>query len=1252
MRKLTVFVRDQSGAKVPNYRVIIHPKMRPQKHLASQSTNADGRADLTFDLNPKVKALTVRVFAPGRDVAAASDTRAVNAVSDHWPIELPLTLKPADDDTPQPPKEPTPDPSTEPSTEPSSGPAPNAQRGPRLTLDEAAKQTLRHRQEVNKALQDTLKDQLLRRRQQRAKKRDFVRDLVFDRLRPSKEPGGRLYVRPDQDAAPAMQEGIERGLDRLGKLDLPGPSLHLPLGQMDALGLQQKDTWQPLSPEAWEGLRGNLDDTGGGKRFERVLEQCRKRTLAKETEASLRDALGQAALDGDGDGGSDGGGDGDREDPASSDAAARSLVDATNEPSLDDIYRALCADLMARLTTGSRPGHDEIAESVKQSITAGPADTAAYYDFHHVTIAWEDVWTSVYDEASVRDVGKLYDELVETVGPDVAAEIENTEYRELTDFVEELQQTLSDAHGLPGRSAPAHLKGWIEGLEEAWAYLPEEDQAYLQFLHAVYTEPGRLKYREFPDWMQDTIPSTKDLNEDYGDANGSKDVLGANFGKVKERAAWALDTAQGIIADVDPEATPEDQTLPPVLGRLGRMLQGIHDRLYREPYEFDVFAPGSYNFGIVHTYQQKWTPLNYQVGDLVSTMPLAPGEKKTYSVKRVVKDTLDTKSSRTSSQTNSSGRSSLARSQADIVAKASYDAATSSTVGGKFGVNIGMLKGNVSGSGTVSANAAQQSSTTKQNIREATLNAAQEFKDERSLEVNASGETSEETTITSEISNLNNEITVTYLFYELQRRFEVSSRLDKLTPTVMIAFDVPSPSEIDEDWLLTHDWIIRKALLDPKLGVALDYIRGGLTGDELSVEIFKAQWEVQTAVVTDLKDNREVHVRYRNLARQALQSSAELVADKFGLDDAVGVATGGAIMGAGGLLGPLGLMATTLIGGKQVQDSVTSDLTKDEIAAAQESARLGMEWANEDLQAAQQSYESAIHALEKATQDYVDAVRRRQEMRTRIDQLRIHVKENILYYMQAIWAHEPADQRYFRLYDKDIIWPTASGLPYARRSPLDTGPGGLAMSEAVENKLGPFDSLELKLPGPNPRDYDTRPLYEIADLDRLLGFKGNYAIFPLREGNAVTNYMAGQFLDDYFGVKDPDEAGQYPTQEEALETARCLWKRAGEDEGKRARVIEWLTDVLENQIFVSDEIVVPSGELFIEALPGSHPLLEDFKLRHRAVDMETATNQLRLNQIELLRRAMRLKEEDVSDPDVDRVIRVEGGSANINVDTE
>src|SRR6185503_4501110 len=65
----------------------------------------------------------------------------------------------------------------------------------------------------------------------------------------------------------------------------------------------------------------------------------------------------------------------------------------------------------------------------------------------------------------------------------------------------------------------------------------------------------------------------------------------------------------------------------------------------------------------------------------------------------------------------------------------------------------------------------------------------------------------------------------------------------------------------------------------------------------------------------------------------------------------------------------------------------------------------------------------AIDKLSAAVKEHYDRV-------AEIDRLRVHVKDNILYYMQAIWSHEPPDQRFFRLYDLDvpIVQPVVNGV--------------------------------------------------------------------------------------------------------------------------------------------------------------------------------------------------------------------------------
>ena len=72
--------------------------------------------------------------------------------------------------------------------------------------------------------------------------------------------------------------------------------------------------------------------------------------------------------------------------------------------------------------------------------------------------------------------------------------------------------------------------------------------------------------------------------------------------------------------------------------RLTRLLTQLEKQL-SERYAFHVFAQDSINFGILVTYRQTWVPQNYQVGDLVSTVPLAPKEIRRYTTKKVTKKT-------------------------------------------------------------------------------------------------------------------------------------------------------------------------------------------------------------------------------------------------------------------------------------------------------------------------------------------------------------------------------------------------------------------------------------------------------------------------------------------------------------------------------------------------------------------------------------------------------------------------------------
>jgi hypothetical protein len=64
--------------------------------------------------------------------------------------------------------------------------------------------------------------------------------------------------------------------------------------------------------------------------------------------------------------------------------------------------------------------------------------------------------------------------------------------------------------------------------------------------------------------------------------------------------------------------------------------------------------------------------------------------------------------------------------------------------------------------------------------------------------------------------------------------------------------------------------------------------------------------------------------------------------------------------------------------------------------------------------------EREVTALNALTETYTKALREHNNHLAEITRLRVHVKDNIMYYMQAIWVHEPPDQRFFRLHNTPV----------------------------------------------------------------------------------------------------------------------------------------------------------------------------------------------------------------------------------------
>jgi hypothetical protein len=542
----------------------------------------------------------------------------------------------------------------------------------------------------------------------------------------------------------------------------------------------------------------------------------------------------------------------------------------------------------------------------------------------------------------------------------------------------------------------------------------------------------------------------------------------------------------------------------------------------------------------------------------------------------------------------------------------------------------GFSTGIYNGSMTVGFDRSAESGSegTKKDFHEAVMKASEEYKDERNLEVNTSMSRDTEGEESGEISNPNDEIPVTFLFYELQRRYRVFEKIHRATPVVLVAQEVPAPGDIDEDWLVANDWILKRVMLDDTLLPALAYLSTRMPGDEVSLQETKKNIDLQRRLVEKLKTDVVAIQAYVGRRYATLEAAMERQAKVAG-------SSGG---GGGGLLGDLlggaaGAVEDFLLGGGG--DPAQAARLREQ--AAQDA----FDKASKEEQQARGKLEREVTALNDLSASYTKALAEHLNRKAQVMRLRVHVKQNILYYMQAIWSHEPPDQRYFRLHKVKVpTFAPAAPATYTMVRRTDWAGG-------VPDEATAAHTFEFTPNAPLAEDFSTEDKFttldQVADLDGLLGYKGNYMIFPLKASNPLTDLMIAPYVDAAVELHDPDEAGNWTLDEFSAYVCRLQETLTPEQFAARKDVLKaQYAALLMKPLRNGEEIIVPTGSLFIEALPGAHPILEDFKLMHRAIDVKKAQAELRKAELENVRLAARLLGNELEDPDIEKKILIQG----------
>ncbi len=913
------------------------------------------------------------------------------------------------------------------------------------------------------------------------------------------------------------------------------------------------------------------------------------------------------------------------------------------------------------------------------TLTPGPADVPSFHDFSSLQLAFESVWQEAIDDRILEDVESAYDRIVENG-------LEQFDY--LRDQLTKTSMTLVhfigglfSGHSSTVNVVPDNVAANIRISMEEYTALHPSTRGHLDSLGKdlndarddliAALEPetppddeppsgGGGGGRWLPSWVPGPIEEAITEVVTVGIKAGTHPItlpfdlamtpsklltnllLGQSTSRpqLNPTAIWLLEKIRIYEAEADRIVSHARQIL--IDRERGRTFRPSHEIITRlrnarsSSYPFRHFAASStqrsVNFGLMVTYRQLWTPVSYQVGDLVSTIPLGPNETRKYSKKEVQKRRRLEKELESNQSNSKFDTETKSRAEAEILAKATGKTSFGHNSKGNFEYGIeGGMKASGESTTSFKTDAERHSQDVKKNMRESVVKAAEERKRETKMEVETEETFESEFTESGELKNPNDEITCTFLLYELQRRYRINEKMHRLQSVVLVAQEMPKASEIDPVWLIQHDWILNRVLLDDSFKPALTYVSTTLVSEQEILNHMRRALLDQQALVEqikeDLADRRSsAGLRYAALERQ-IERSAQDAGDSGGILDKVSdIVSGGGLLG--GILG----------GGDEGEDNSAK--------IREDAARDAWEREHKEEQAFRNRLGSAQSTLATMRNDFNKKLSKHLAEVTQVERLATHIYQNIMHYMQAIWSHEPDDQRFLRLRDVPIpnLRPHKPRRNYSLPANITN-----AITLDPDRIVGIDTEFGMAEIPPQPEDIPTLPLAQVGDLSNPLGFMGNYIILPMYETNALTDFMMDPYVvyaEGEYGINDPDPAGNRSLKEFS-DYVCCLKKTlpAESFEELAPTLRNTLRKLLQRSVRENEEIIVGTGNLYIEALPGAHSIMEQFKHLHRQIDVKAAQEELRTTAIDNIRRAQRILNTNLEDPDIEAKYVFEGGGS-------
>lgn len=250
-------------------------------------------------------------------------------------------------------------------------------------------------------------------------------------------------------------------------------------------------------------------------------------------------------------------------------------------------------------------------------------------------------------------------------------------------------------------------------------------------------------------------------------------------------------------------------------------------------YNFLPYRGHSVAFGIQLNYRQEWKPLGIQLGETIRTIPLGPKQSKKISIKTSRSLKRSTSKESSLSHEINTEVSHAAKTSDEIVRESSskFNLETDSSIS----ATVSFVKAGFKLS--TASESANSSKDTKSRLNETMQKTASRMKSDYKISVNTETSFSQDNEETTEISNPNDDIAVTYVYSKVLQQYELHTYLNDLKNVVFVPEPIPSTKDITAAWIKKYDWIIAKALLDESFSDDLTRITGNTEDSEDYVDL-------------------------------------------------------------------------------------------------------------------------------------------------------------------------------------------------------------------------------------------------------------------------------------------------------------------------------------------------------------------------------------------------------------------------------